>query len=88
MYLRLLRRDERELVAGCFAGLSAESRYRRFPQPLPQLPKAMLRRLVDVESRRQVDVPPYAALSLCVEVVRPQRTKMARSCALLATPNV
>jgi hypothetical protein len=38
VYLRLLRRDERELVAGCFAGLSAESRSRRFLQPLPQLP--------------------------------------------------
>jgi GNAT superfamily N-acetyltransferase len=51
--LRLLRRDERELVAGFFTGLSAESRHRRFLQPMPRLPEAMLRRLVDVDGRRQ-----------------------------------
>ena len=51
--LRLLRRDERELVAGFFTGLSAESRRRRFLQPMPRLPEAMLRRLVDVDGRRQ-----------------------------------
>jgi Transposase DDE domain len=33
-------------------------------------------------------VPPYAALPLCEEVVRPQWTKKARSYALLATPNL
>jgi hypothetical protein len=54
--LRRLRRDERELVAWFFAGLSAESRRRRFLQPMPRLPWAMLRRLVDVDGRRQVAV--------------------------------
>ncbi len=56
VHLRPLRRDERELVAGFFAGLSAESRRRRFLQPMPQLPEAMLRRLVDVDGRRRVAV--------------------------------
>jgi len=56
VHLRPLRRDERELVAGFFAGQSAESRRRRFLQPMPRLPAAMLRRLVDVDGRRQVAV--------------------------------
>jgi GNAT superfamily N-acetyltransferase len=54
--LRPLRRDERKLVARFFAGLSAESRRRRFLQPMPRLPEAMLRRLVDVDGRRHVAV--------------------------------
>jgi GNAT superfamily N-acetyltransferase len=54
VHLRPLRRDERELVARFFAGLSAESRRRRFLTPMPRLPEAMLRRLVDVDSRRHV----------------------------------
>jgi GNAT superfamily N-acetyltransferase len=54
--LRLLRRDDRELVAGFFTGLSAESRRRRFLQPMPRLPEAMLRRLVEVDGRRHVAV--------------------------------
>jgi GNAT superfamily N-acetyltransferase len=56
VHLRLLRRDERELVARFFAGLAAESRRRRFLQPMPRLPEAMLRRLVDVDDRRHVAV--------------------------------
>jgi ribosomal protein S18 acetylase RimI-like enzyme len=54
--LRPLRRDERELVARFYGGLSAESRRRRFLQPMPRLPEAMLRRLVDVDGRRHVAV--------------------------------
>jgi ribosomal protein S18 acetylase RimI-like enzyme len=54
--LRPLRRDERELVARFFAGLSAESRRRRFLQPMPRLPEALLRRLVDVDGHRHVAV--------------------------------
>jgi GNAT superfamily N-acetyltransferase len=54
VHLRPLRRDERELVARFFAGLSAESRRRRFLQPMPRLPEAMLRRLVDVDGRHHV----------------------------------
>jgi hypothetical protein len=54
--LRPLRRAERELVAGFFAGLSEESRRRRFLQPMPRLPEAMLRRLVDVDGHRHVAV--------------------------------
>jgi GNAT superfamily N-acetyltransferase len=54
--LRPLRRDERELVARFFAGLSAESRRRRFLQPMPRLPEAMLRRLLAVDGRRHVAV--------------------------------
>ncbi len=50
VHLRLLRRDERELVARFFAGLSAESRCRRFLQPMPRLSEAMLGRLVDVDA--------------------------------------
>jgi GNAT superfamily N-acetyltransferase len=52
--LRPLRRHERELVARFFGGLSEESRRRRFLQPMPRLPEAMLRRLVDVDGRRHV----------------------------------
>jgi GNAT superfamily N-acetyltransferase len=54
--LRPLRRDERDLVARFFAGLSAESRRRRFLQPMPRLPEAMLRRLVDVDGHRHLAV--------------------------------
>jgi GNAT superfamily N-acetyltransferase len=54
--LRPLRRDERDLVARFFAGLSAESRRRRFLQPMPRLPEATLRRLVEVDGRRHVAV--------------------------------
>jgi GNAT superfamily N-acetyltransferase len=56
VHLRPLRRNERELVAGFFAGLSAESRRRRFLQPMPRLPEAMLARLVEVDGRRHVAV--------------------------------
>ena len=52
--LRPLRRDERELVARFFAGLSAESRRRRFLQPMPRLPEAMLGRLADVDGHRHL----------------------------------
>jgi GNAT superfamily N-acetyltransferase len=56
VHLRLLRRDERELVARFFAGLSEESRRRRFLQPMPRLPEAMLRRLVEVDGHHHVAV--------------------------------
>jgi GNAT superfamily N-acetyltransferase len=56
VHLRLLLRDERELVARFFAGLSAESRRRRFLQPMPRLPEAMLRRLVEVDGHHHVAV--------------------------------
>lgn len=36
------------------AGLSAQSRHRRFLQPRPRLPEAMLRRLVDVDGHRHL----------------------------------
>jgi GNAT superfamily N-acetyltransferase len=52
--LRPLRRDERDLVAGFFAGLSEESRRRRFLQPTPRLSETALRRLVEVDGRRHV----------------------------------
>jgi acetyltransferase len=52
--LRPLRRGERDLVARFFEGLSEESRRRRFLQPMPRLPEAMLRHLVDVDGRRHV----------------------------------
>jgi ribosomal protein S18 acetylase RimI-like enzyme len=52
--LRPLRRHERELVAEFFAGLSAESRRRRFLTPMPRLPEAMLGRLVDVDGHRHL----------------------------------
>jgi GNAT superfamily N-acetyltransferase len=54
--LRPLRRGERELVAGFFAGLSEESRRRRFLQPMPRLSEAMLRHLVNVDGRRHAAV--------------------------------
>ena len=54
--LRPLGRGERDLVAGFFAGLSDDSRRRRFLQPMPRLPEAMLRRLVAVDGRRHVAV--------------------------------
>jgi GNAT superfamily N-acetyltransferase len=69
VHLRLLRRDERELVAGFFAGLSDESRHRRFLQPMPRLPEAMLRRLVDVDGRRHVAVVAEAD-GQCVGIAR------------------
>jgi len=50
--LRPLGRGERDLVAGFFAGLSADSRRRRFLQPMPRLSEAMLRHLADVDGRR------------------------------------
>ena len=56
VHLQLLRRDERELVARFFTGLSAESRRRRFLQPMPRLPEAMLRRLAAVDGRHHVAV--------------------------------
>jgi len=52
--LRPLCRGERDLVARFFEGLSEESRRRRFLQPLPRLPEAMLRHLTDVDGRRHV----------------------------------
>jgi ribosomal protein S18 acetylase RimI-like enzyme len=54
--LRPLRRDERDLVVGFFNGLSADSRYQRFLQPMPRLPEAYLRQLVDVDGCRHVAV--------------------------------
>jgi GNAT superfamily N-acetyltransferase len=54
--LRPLHRGERDLVAGFFAGLSQESRRRRFLQPMPRLPEAMLRHLVDVDGRRHAAI--------------------------------
>jgi GNAT superfamily N-acetyltransferase len=56
VHLRPLRRDERDLVAGFFAGLSDRSRRRRFLAPMPRLPESMLRRLVEVDGRRHVAV--------------------------------
>jgi ribosomal protein S18 acetylase RimI-like enzyme len=54
--LRPLRRDERDLVAGFYEGLSDDSKYDRFLQPMPRLPKAYLDRLVDVDGCRHVAV--------------------------------
>jgi GNAT superfamily N-acetyltransferase len=54
--LRPLRREERDLVAGFFAGLSAESRRRRFLQAMPRLPQRLLRHLADVDGHRHVAV--------------------------------
>jgi GNAT superfamily N-acetyltransferase len=54
--LRPLGRGERDLVAGFFAGLSEDSRRRRFLQPMPRLSEAMLRYLVDVDGRRHAAV--------------------------------
>jgi GNAT superfamily N-acetyltransferase len=56
VHLRPLRRDERDLVAGFFAGLSERSRRRRFLAPMPRLPEWLLRRLVEVDGRRHVAV--------------------------------
>jgi GNAT superfamily N-acetyltransferase len=56
VHLRLLRREERDLVAGFYEGLSDDSKYHRFLQPMPRLPKAYLDRLVDVDARRHVAV--------------------------------
>jgi GNAT superfamily N-acetyltransferase len=52
--LRPQRHDERDLVAGFFAGLSQGSRYRRFLQPVGQLPEGMLRHLLAVDGHRHV----------------------------------
>jgi ribosomal protein S18 acetylase RimI-like enzyme len=68
--LRPLRRHERELVAGFFAGLSAESRRRRFLRPMPRLPEAVLRRLVDVDGRRHVAVVATTLDGECVGIAR------------------
>jgi ribosomal protein S18 acetylase RimI-like enzyme len=54
--LRPLGRGERDLVAAFFAGLSEDSRRRRFLQPMPRLSEAMLRHLVDVDGRRHAAV--------------------------------
>jgi GNAT superfamily N-acetyltransferase len=54
--LRPLRRHERQLVARFYAGLSPESRRRRFLQPMPRLSEAMLGRLLEVDGRRHVAV--------------------------------
>jgi GNAT superfamily N-acetyltransferase len=54
--LRPLRREERDLVAGFFAGLSDQSRRRRFLGSMPRLPEAMLRHLVEVDGHRHVAV--------------------------------
>jgi ribosomal protein S18 acetylase RimI-like enzyme len=56
VHLRLLRRDERDPVVSVFNGLSADSRYHAFLQPMPRLPKAYLDRLVDVDGRRHLAV--------------------------------
>jgi GNAT superfamily N-acetyltransferase len=52
--LRPLSRGDRDLVAGFFAGLSAQSRRRRFLQAMPRLPERMLQYLVDVDGHRHV----------------------------------
>jgi GNAT superfamily N-acetyltransferase len=77
--LRPLRRDERDLVARFFAGLSAESRRRRFLQPMPRLPEATLRRLVEVDGRRHVAV---------VATVEGQCIGIGRYVALASEPGV
>jgi GNAT superfamily N-acetyltransferase len=56
VHLRPLHRGERDLVAGFFAGLSEDTRRRRFLQPMPRLSEAMLRHLVDVDGRRHAAV--------------------------------
>lgn len=56
VHLRPLRRDERDLVAGFYEGLSDDSKYDRFLQPMPRLPKAYLDRLVDVDGCHHVAV--------------------------------
>jgi GNAT superfamily N-acetyltransferase len=77
--LRPLRRDERELVAEFFAGLSAESRRRRFLTPMPRLPEAMLGRLVDVDGLRHLAM---------VAVADGQWACIARYMALADQPGV
>lgn len=77
--LRPLRRDERDLVARFFAGLSAESRRRRFLQPMSRLPEATLRRLVEVDGRRHVAV---------VATVEGQCIGIGRYVALASEPGV
>jgi GNAT superfamily N-acetyltransferase len=77
--LRPLRRDERELVAAFFAGLSAESRRRRFLSPMPRLPEAMLGRLVDVDGHRHLAM---------VAVVDGQCAAIARYVTLADEPGV
>jgi GNAT superfamily N-acetyltransferase len=62
--LRPLRREERDLVAGFFAGLSEESRRRRFLGPMSRLPEAMLRHLVEVDGHRHVAVVAEVALTV------------------------
>jgi GNAT superfamily N-acetyltransferase len=52
--LRPLRPGERELVARFFAGLSVESRSRRFLQPTPRLSEATVRRLAAVDGGSHV----------------------------------
>ena len=52
--VRPLGTDERELVAGFFDGLSAESRRRRFLQTMPRMPEGLVRRLAAVDGRRHV----------------------------------
>jgi GNAT superfamily N-acetyltransferase len=77
--LRPLRRDEQDLVARFFTGLSAESRRRRFLQPMPRLPEAMLRRLVEVDAGRHVAV---------VATVEGECVGIARYVALASEPGV
>jgi GNAT superfamily N-acetyltransferase len=54
VWLRPLRPGERDLVARFFAGLSAESRSRRFLQPTPRLSEATVRRLAAVDGSSHV----------------------------------
>jgi GNAT superfamily N-acetyltransferase len=56
VHLRLLRREERDLVAGFYSGLSDDSKYQRFLQPMPRLPKAYLDQLVAVDGHQHVAV--------------------------------
>jgi GNAT superfamily N-acetyltransferase len=54
--LRPLRAGERDLVARFFAGLSDESRARRFLQPTPRLSEATVRRLAAVDGSGHVAI--------------------------------
>jgi len=47
--LRLLRREDREMLLAGFARLSEESRYRRFFTAMPELPEKVLARLLDTD---------------------------------------
>jgi GNAT superfamily N-acetyltransferase len=47
--LRLLRPDDRELLARGFEELSPESRYRRFFSPMPRLPHKLLDKLLETD---------------------------------------